>query len=134
MVFQRFYSEVGKLMYSIAYADGKVNKSEYNKLREIVKQKLVPREENTDQFGTDAAYYAEIEFDILMDQMPPPESCFNSFLNYVKEHHSAFDQLHKTMVMEFLKEIASVYQGSHPKETELLKKLKKQLTAIFEEK
>ena len=79
MVFRRFYSEVGKLLYSIACIDGNVNRNEYEKLRDIVKQKLVPQEDNTDQFGTDAAYYAEIEFDILLEQMPNPVSCFNSF-------------------------------------------------------
>ena len=121
-------------MYAIACVDGLVNKKEYEKLRGIVKEKLVPQENSTDQFGTDAAFYAEIEFDILMDQMPNPQSCFNSFVNYVEAHHTAFDGQHKAMVMEMVKEIAHVYRGTHPKEAELLKRLKKQLTNIFEEK
>lgn len=131
MEFRRFYSEVGKLLYAIAAADGRVDRKEYEKLRDIVKEKLVPQENSTDQFGTDAAYYAEIEFDILMDQTPSATSCFHSFCDYVEAHHTAFDNHHKDMVMEMVKEIAQVYHGIDTKEKELIKQLKKRLDAIF---
>ncbi len=133
MPFQTFYSEIGKLMYSIARADGIVTSTEYQKLRDIVRQKLVPQEPNTDQFGTDAAYYAEIEFDILLDQKPSTESCLDSFIGYVLMHHESLDDLHKSMLKKLLDEIASVYKGSHTKEIAMLKDLKKQLKTIFED-
>jgi len=133
MVFRKFYSEVGKLLYSISCIDGTVNRKEYEKLRDIVKKKLVPQEDNTDQFGTDAAYYAEIEFDILLDRMPNPISCFNSFCDYIAAHHTAFDKHHKEMMIEMARDIAQVYRGTNSKEAELIKKLKKRLNEIFPE-
>jgi hypothetical protein len=134
MVYRRFYSEVGKLLYAIASANGLVNKQEYRKLRDIVEQKLVPAEHSTDQFGTDSAFYAEIEFDILLEQSADSTACFNSFCNYVEAHRTAFDAHLKAMTMNLTKELALVYHGNNAKEAEMIKTLKKRLDAIFKEK
>lgn len=133
MIFRRFYSEVGKLMYAVAAVDGKVQKKEYDKLREIVEKKLVPIERSTDQFGTDNAYYAEIEFDILMDRDASSASCFESFCSYVEAHKTAFDAHLKMMVTSLVKELAGVYRGTNSKEAQLIKKLKQRLSEIFSE-
>src|ERR1041385_629626 len=131
MVYQRFYSEVGKLLYAIAAADGVVHKKEYDKLRDIVEKKLVPEEHSTDQFGTDSAYYAEIEFDILMDQSADSNSCFNSFCNYIEAHRTAFDKHLKIMVANLAKELGHLYHGTNTKEAEMIKKLKQRLESVF---
>jgi hypothetical protein len=133
MIYRRFYSEVGKLMYAVAAVDGKVQKKEYDKLREIVEKKLVPVEHSTDQFGTDNAYYAEIEFDILMDRDASSSTCFESFCNYVEAHKTAFDAHLKMMVVNLVKELAHVYRGTTSKEAALIKKLKRRLDEIFTE-
>ena len=134
MIYRRFYSEVGKLLYAIAAVDGNVEKNEYDKLREIVEKKLVPIENSTDQFGTDNAYYAEIEFDILMDKGASSKSCFDSFCNYVEDHKTAFDQHLKMMVTTLSKELANAHRGNNSKETELIKRLKHRMDEIFPEK
>src|SRR5690242_3814458 len=118
MVYRRFYSEVGKLLYAVAAADGAVHKKEYDKLREIVEKKLVPAEHSTDQFGTDSAYYAEIEFDILLDQAADSTSCFNSFCNYVEAHRTALDAHLKRMVMNLANELGRLYHGTNTKESD----------------
>lgn len=133
MVYRRFYSEVGKLLYAVAAVDGTVQKKEYDKLRDIVEKKLVPEEHSTDQFGTDSAYYAEIEFDILMEQSADSVSCFNSFCNYVEAHRTAFDKHLKIMVLNLAKELAHVYHGINTKEAVMIKKLKKKLDEIFQD-
>ena len=134
MVYRRFYSEVGKLLYAIAAANGIVNREEYKKLRDIVEKKLVPEEHSTDQFGTDSAYYAEIEFDILLEQSADSTACFNSFCNYVEAHRTAFDAHLQAMTLNLTKELAHVDQGTNAKETEMIKKLKKRLDTIFKGK
>ncbi len=131
MIYRNFYSEVGKLMYSIASIDGKVNRKEYEKLRDIVEKKLVPMESSTDSFGTDAAYYAEIEFDILQDEELDPQWCFDSFVNYVDTHKTAFDTKLKKMVMNLSKELSAVYHGTNKKEAALIHKLQMELNKIF---
>ena len=134
MIYRRFYSEVGKLLYAIAAVDGNVQKKEYEKLRDIVEKKLVPIEHSTDQFGTDNAYYAEIEFDILMDKGAGSKACFDSFCNYVEDHKTAFDQHLKTMVTTLTKELANAHRGTNGKESELIKKLREKMENIFSEK
>ena len=133
MVYRRFYSEVGKLLYAIAAVDGNVQKKEYEKLRDIIEKKLVPIEKSTDQFGTDNAYYAEIEFDILLDKGASSKSCFDSFCNYVEDHKTAFDRHLKTMVTTLSQELASSHRGVNSKEAELIKELKKRMGEIFSE-
>ena len=132
MVYRRFYSEVGKLLYAVAAVDGTVQKKEYDKLRDIVEKKLVPEEHSTDQFGTDSAYYAEIEFDILMEQSADSKSCFNSFCNYIEDHRTAFDKHLKMMVVNLAKELAHVYRGTNTKEAEMIKNLKLRLEEVFQ--
>ena len=67
MRYKNFYSELGKLLYAVAKADGKISKSEAEAIHKAVKEELVPQETHTDEFGTDAAHFTEIEFEI-MDQ------------------------------------------------------------------
>jgi len=133
MIYRQFYSEVGKLLYAVAAVDGNVQKQEYDKLREIVEKKLVPEEHSTDQFGTDNAYYAEIEFDILLDRGTGYKTCFESFCNFVEEHKTAFDKHLKTMITNLAKELAHVYRGTNSRESELIKQLKHRLDGIFAE-
>ncbi|MCS6917349.1 MAG: hypothetical protein RMK52_08805 [Chitinophagales bacterium] len=131
MVYRRFYSELGKLLYAIAAIDGNVQKKEYDRLREIVKKELVPMETSTDAFGTDSAYYTEIEFDILMDQSADPMNCFHSFCNYVEAHKTAFDKRLTSVVHNIAQELSKASRGSSKKEQELIHALDKRMKEIF---
>ncbi|MCS6990835.1 MAG: hypothetical protein NZL95_03140 [Chitinophagales bacterium] len=131
MQYRRFYSELGKLLYAIAAIDGNVQKKEYNRLREIVEKILVPQEPSTDAFGTDNAYYAEIEFDILMDQDASPEACFESFCSYVESHKTAFDKGLKNLVKSLAEALSKSDRGQSKKEQALIRKLDKRMKEIF---
>src|SRR5690606_13704785 len=79
MLYRQFYSELGKLLYAVADVDGMISQKEKKALQELVRKELVPVEKHTDKFGTDVAFYAEIEFDFLEDSMVEPEEAFESF-------------------------------------------------------
>ena len=64
MIIRNYYKELGKLLYAVAKADGKINPHEVEELKRIIKSELVPAEKETDEFGTDTAFYIEFEFDI----------------------------------------------------------------------
>lgn len=130
MIYKKFYAEVGKLLYAIASADGKVDEKEYKMLRNMVRNKLVPMESDMDVFGTDAAYYAEIEFDFLNEQMADPEPAFNSFIDYVEAYHQSFDSHLKEVCFRLSKEIAHAYYGINKKESSMLKVLKKEMDKL----
>ena len=131
MVYKRFYAEVGKLLYAIASADGRVDEKEYRLLRDLVRQKLVPMENNTDVFGTDAAYYAEMEFDVLYDQIADAEPAFNSFIDYVEDHHLSFDNHLKDVCRQLAREVGHAYYGINKKESSMLARLKKEMDKIM---
>ncbi len=131
MIYRKFYSEVGKLLYAIAAVDGNVQKKEYIQLRQLVEKKLVPMETSTDQFGTDSAYYAEIEFDILMDQQADPNLCFESFCSYIEAHKTAFDKNLKNVLLGLAAELAAAYRGRSAQEQAIIRKLKNRLAEIF---
>ena len=83
MLYKNFYSELGKLLYAVAKADGKITEKEARTIHKTVAEELVPAETATDEFGTDAAHFTEIEFEILQETFASPEEAFNSFINYI---------------------------------------------------
>lgn len=130
MLYRQFYSELAKLLYAVANIDGKVSNKEREALRNIVRTELVPAEKHVDGFGTDAAYYAEIEFDILEETMVEPEDAFESFVNYINQHHSAVDSRMRALSMKTAQKIADSYHKSSHKEKALMERLKKALAAL----
>lgn len=130
MEYSEFYSELGKLLYAVCDIDGMITKQEKEKLQEAVKKELVPAEVHSDSAGTDFAYYSEIEFDFLDETIADAPAAFESFIDFVEEHHTAFDARMKKASLHVAKELASVYRGVNKKEQALITKLKKSLEKI----
>lgn len=130
MNYKDFYAELGKLLYAVADIDGVITQKEKKALYEIVKNKLVPAEMHTDEYNTDAAYYTEMEFDILDEQIADTEAAFNSFIDFVEDHHTAFDERLKLTCLQVAKKLAFAYHGTNKKEKILIKKLTERLNKI----
>lgn len=130
MLYRQFYSELAKLLYAIAYSDGKIAKEEKEELRSIVKNELVPAEKHIDKFGTDAASYIEIEFDFLEDTIADPEAAFNSFIDFIERHHTAVTEHMKETALETAKKVAAIYHKTNKKETALIYKLEEKLATL----
>lgn len=134
MIRKQFYSELGKLLYAIADADGTVSKKEKNKLQELIKNELLPNEKNNDEFGTDAAYYAAIEFEIMDDMITEPEVAFESFINFIEEHKTAIDRKMIVATRKVATKLADTYYHTNKKEKQFLQTLNKKLDSILVEK
>ena len=130
MFYRQFYSELGKLLFALAKVDGNISHKEKEALKELVKKELAPAEKNTDKFGTDAAYYTEIEFDILDETMMDPEQAFDSFLFFIENHHSAIDERMRTATLRIAKSLADAYHKTNKKEKALIKQLEAKLNAL----
>jgi hypothetical protein len=130
MSYKEFYSELGKLLYAVADIDGVITQKEKNKLHDIVRKELVPAESHKDEFGTDAAYYSEIEFEFLDEEIGDTETAFNSFINFVEEHHTAFDEKMIRVCLRVARELAAAYRGTNKKEKMLVDKLRRKLEHI----
>jgi hypothetical protein len=127
---KEFYSELGKLLYAVIDNDGVVSKSEKERLKSIVKKQLVPLEHHVDAFGTNIAYYSEMEFEVLEDELPDIETTFNSFMDFVEEHQTEFDDTMKKVSLIIVKELSNVYLGTTKLERRLIDQLTKKLNKI----
>lgn len=130
MLYKQFYSELGKLLYAVADIDGIITPRERKVLQEIVRKELMPTEKHLDEFGTNTAVYAEIEFDFLQDEQADAEAAFESFINFVEDHHTAFDKRMRRICMHVAKKLADEYYGTNKKEELLVKKLKQTFEKI----
>ncbi len=130
MLYNEFYAELGKLLYAVADIDGVITQKEKKELQMIVHEELVPVEKHVDNFGTDTAFYTEMEFDYLDEQISDAESAFESFIAFVEEHHTAFNKNLKNACLHLVAKLADAYQGTNKKEKLLIDKLKQQLEKI----
>jgi uncharacterized tellurite resistance protein B-like protein len=130
MLYKQFYSELGKLLYAIADSNGEISKQERDKLLEIVQDELQPAEEHTDVYKTNLAWYAQIEFEFLEEQIADPEAAMESFLDFVEDHFTGFDERMKKASLRVAKEIADAYHGTNKKEAEMLKRIKNQFSVL----
>lgn len=127
MVYKKFYSELGKLLYAIADIDHVITPQEKKTLQKIVQKELAPVEQHKDSFGTDVAYFTEIEFDFLDEQIADAESAFESFIDFIEDHHTAFDSNLKKVSLHITKELANAYKGTNKKEKRLIEILRQKL-------
>ena len=130
MNYKEFYSELGKLLYAVIDNDGVVSKSEKDRLKTIVKKQLVPLEHHVDAYGTNIAFYSEMEFDVLEDELPDIEATFNSFMDFVEDHQTEFDDTMKKVSLIIVKELSNVYLGTNKLERRLIDQLTKKLNKI----
>jgi hypothetical protein len=130
MLYREFYAALAKLVYAIAYIDGKISDKEKEKLKTLVRKELIPAEKHIDTFGTDAAYYVEIEFDVLEEQMVEPEDAFNSFIGFIEKHSTAISQPMRDMALQIARQIAEASFSINKKENQLIKRLQKELKAL----
>lgn len=126
--YKRFYSELGKLLYAVADIDKVITPEEKKALYELVRKELVPAESHTDVFGTDAAYYTEIEFDYLDDAIIDSETAFQSFIDFVEDHRRLMDEAMRKMCIRLAERLAEAYAGKNKKEQQLLTVLRRKLT------
>ena len=63
MQYDEFYTELGKIFYLVAAADGKVDPAEKEKLTQLIRSSWSSLENSTDLYGTDKAHYIDFAFD-----------------------------------------------------------------------
>ncbi len=106
MQYNQFYSELGKLLYAIADSDKRISPKEKARLLKIIEKDLLPVETHKDGFGSSVAFYPEIEFTYLEDEIADPEAAFDSFLNFIDKHRTAIDHKMRDTCLHFAIEIA----------------------------
>lgn len=127
MDYNTFYIEFGRLLYAIAKSDGFVQKEEWEKVIRIVREELTPLDDSEDEFGTDNAFYAEFEFERLVDRQSSVKDAFLSFIMFTKENLDAMPQELRKTVIRSVEKVAISHGGIDETEGALIKRLKSAL-------
>lgn len=130
MNYKDFYSEFGKLMYAVADIDGVITQQEKKEMLDIVKKELEPEEIHKDERGMNTALYSELEFDFLEEEIADAETAFESFIDFIEDHHTALDERMKKTCIKVAEKLAEAYRGTNKKEKLLIQKLKDKLRRI----
>jgi hypothetical protein len=125
--YKKFYKQLGKLLYAVAKADGKIQEPEVKAIHEIVTTDLAPLENSVDPFGTDAAFYAEFEFELLRDREVKKDKAYQAFLDYLKENDKHIKPHLRNLAITAVEKVAEAYQGTEKAEADLIADLKKHL-------
>ena len=125
MDYKEFYSNLGKLLYAIAKADGAVQDEEVNEFYKVLKEDIIPFENRTDEFGTDMGFYTEFEFESMLDKKLGVNQAYEDFISFVKQHKTVFKNKHKEICIQSVSKIADAYEGIEKSEQYFIEKLKK---------
>src|SRR6478609_897257 len=125
-----FYKELGKLLYSIAKADGTIQIKEMETIRQIVKDELVPLEDSVDEFGSDAAFYTEFEVEALEEMDIHVENVFFDFIKFMRETQYGKNERIKQMCIRSIERVAEAYKGVTKVEQHMVDVLKAELAKI----
>jgi hypothetical protein len=122
--YQEYYKQMGNVMYCMAMVDGKIAAKEWMELRRLVREELVPAETHQDDFGTDAAFAVEFQFDVLEGNDTSLAQAWEDASTYFA-HNAALlpekDRMHMLLAAE---KVAAAFHGISKTEHQLLQKLK----------
>lgn len=123
MFYEELYTELGKLFYHLAAADGKVHDAEKDALHKLIRTKWKPLEDSADEFGTDLANLIEFSFD-YEDSEIETEDGLESFSTFYTQNKDQFKPSIKNKILETAKEIAEAYRGKNKDEKKIMDSLR----------
>src|SRR5690606_29425307 len=123
MFYEELYTELGKLFYHLAAADGKVRDAEKEALHKLIKTRWKPLEDSADEFGTDLANLIEFSFDYEASEIGT-ENGLESFTAFYKQNKYQFKHAITNKILETAKEISEAYRGKNEEEKKIMDSLR----------
>jgi len=124
----KFYQNLGKLFYAIAASDNVVKEEELDKLKETVKKAWLTSNLVQDDVKVEAEHSIINTFKWLnRDNEYDAETCFNSFINYKKDHEQLFTKELNSLILKTANGIASSFSRKNKSELIMLAKLNLEL-------
>lgn len=118
-----FYQKLGELFYAIAASDKIVREAEYKALTKLVEEEWKVMDDYEDDFKTDAAYQISIVFEWFDYERMDGNDCYESFVDYYKEHKNLFSEKRKDLILQTAKKIAFAFRAANKSELIMLTKL-----------
>jgi hypothetical protein len=130
MDYSSFYTELGRLAYSIARADGIVQGVEVDRICDLIGQEIEANK-SEDHNMREAVLGAAAEFNNLRVNNASAREAFNGFTGFVDANPNAFDSRMKHLSLRVALRIASAHDGVNETELALIEKLKKKLDSVI---
>ena len=124
MFYEELYTELGKLFYYIAAADGKVHPAEKESLQQLIQSNWKPLESSADKHETDQPDLIDFSFE-YEDAEGPSINGFQSFEAFYQEYKSRFKPVIINNILQTAKAIASAYRGKNKHEQKVLDRINK---------
>ncbi|OSY89283.1 hypothetical protein WH52_01155 [Tenacibaculum holothuriorum] len=112
----KFYQNVAKVFYAMAYVDNEIRETEIRALKNIVKEEWVLLDETEDDFHTDGAYQIEVVFDWLQSKDANAKISYKEFTEYYEDHPYFFTNSIKELILKTAEKIASAFAGKNKSE------------------
>ena len=122
MFYEELYTELGRLFYHLAAADGKVQPAEKKILHELILARWKTLEDSADEFGTDLSNLIEFSFDYETSEVVTEEG-IKSFEEFYKVNKEHFTPAISNKILETAGEIADAYRGKNKEEQAFLRSL-----------
>jgi len=129
MDYSVFYTELGKLAYSIARADGVVQSEEVDKICDLIGEEISVNDAD-ESFQRETVLETAAEFNKLRNENASARDAFNGFTNYLDSNISEFDHRIKNLFIRVAMRIAAANEGVNETESALIDKLRKKLSAV----
>ncbi len=128
MEIKEFYIHLGKLLYSVAMADGEVQDEEMQELYKLVISEL--SDENMFDQEEVNVFYTEFEFEELMDKDASKDEAFDAFVKYFDKNYKSFTPQMKKVTIYAVEQIAKSFDGIVEEEQIMLNELRDRLKVI----
>ncbi|MCB0462181.1 MAG: hypothetical protein R2816_07285 [Flavobacteriaceae bacterium] len=120
----KFYQNLGKLFYAIAFIDNSVRAEELDKLKEMVKKEWLTTNLIHDDLKLNAEHSIINTFRWLDDDNDyDAETCYTSFLAFKRKNESLFTNDINKLIIKTARAIAASFSKVNKSELMLLAKL-----------
>jgi uncharacterized tellurite resistance protein B-like protein len=131
MNYKEYYTAIGKLVYAIAKADGKIQTGESAKIFYFVISQIVDLEKESGN-GRHAleAFNTEREFHRLEKQNASVQDAVDGFFEFLEENKTHCDDKLKNTCLNVMERVAMAYNEIEESEKELIDKIKEKIQEI----
>jgi len=131
---KQYYKELGKIIYSIAIADGIIQIEEREKLREMVIKELAQNERSHDSSGMNQAFYVDFEFAENSTEKPYQEAAVERFTDFIDSNLESHDEALISISLKLMESVANACSKtpeSKTKEKEIIRRIKNSTDLLF---
>ena len=125
-----FYKELGKLLYAMALADKTITKEEKEEVSKQIAERLLHKEVDADQFGSNEAWITQFSFDTTEEVGGGGEEAFEEFLTFIKQYRNELTEQEIEICYRLSEHVANAYRHVNKNESKMLISLRNYLMGL----